>query len=81
MLIVLLACAADPKGGQDSAPEVDPTTWTCGWTGEDPEDLSSTGNEEGDVVADIDFIDQCGEEPSLYDFAGEWHILYMTAEW
>jgi hypothetical protein len=81
MMLFLLACAAETKDGQGSGSEVDPSTWSCGWTGEDPGDLSSTGTAEGDVVANIDFIDQCGEEPSLHDFAGEWHILFMTAEW
>ena len=39
------------------------------------------GLNEGDVIANLAFIDQCEEEVSLWDFAGEYHILWMTAAW
>lgn len=54
---------------------------TCGWDCADPGDLESLGSDEGDVIANLGMVDQCGEEVSLWDFAQEWHILWMTAEW
>ena len=44
-------------------------------------DLESTGSSEGDVIANVDLIDQCGETVPLWDLAGEYHILFMTAAW
>lgn len=69
-----LDCGSDPlnEGQQCLA---------CGWNRADPGDLVATGNEVGDIIANISFIDQCEEEVSLWDFAEEYHILWMTASW
>ncbi len=55
--------------------------YACGWKHNDPGTLSSTGGSEGDVIANLDLIDQCKEPVKLWDFAGEYHILFMTAAW
>jgi len=67
-------CVSDP---------LDPTQqcYACGWAHDDPGNLVSTGPAEGDVIADLALWDQCGEETSLWDFAREYHILFLTAEW
>jgi hypothetical protein len=67
-------CGSDPA-------DVASTCYACGWRRGDPGDLVSTGNQEGDTVANVTMIDQCGEEVPLWDFAGEYHILFMTAAW
>ena len=59
----------------------DEQCFACGWMRNDPGDLVSTGTDEGDVIANIVLIDQCEEEVSLWDFAQEYHILWMTAAW
>jgi len=41
----------------------------------------STGAGEGDVMVNLAMIDQCGEEVTLWDFAQEYHILFITAAW
>src|SRR5687767_3776892 len=67
-------CLSDPL---DSAQKC----YACGWKRNDPGTLVSNGSSEGDVVANMDLIDQCQEPVKLWDFAGEYHILFMTAAW
>ena len=55
--------------------------YACGWEHNDPGDLVSTGNEVGDVIDNFQLPDQCGELVDLWDFHGEYHVLYMTAAW
>ena len=55
--------------------------YACGWEHNDPGTLTSTGNEIGDVVANLQLNDQCGETVDVWDFYGEYHVLYMTAAW
>lgn len=67
-------CVSNPSDG-------DEICYACGWGHNDPGDLSSTGSDEGDVVDNISLVDQCGEYVDLWDFYGEYHVLYMTAAW
>ncbi len=67
-------CVSDPN-------DADELCYACGWPHNDPGDLESTGTELGDVVANIPFTDQCGELVDLWDFAQEYHILFITASW
>lgn len=67
-------CLSDPLDGGEAC-------YACGWSRNDPGDLSSTGAGEGDVMANVAMVDQCGESVDLWDFAGEYHILFLTASW
>ncbi|GEM_PF-1312848 len=67
-------CGADPL-------DVDERCHDCGWHRDDPGDLVSTGSAVGDVIGDMDLVDQCGQDVSLWDFAGTYHVLFMTATW
>jgi hypothetical protein len=67
-------CASDPLDAEERC-------YACGWPHNDPGSLSSTGAALGDVVANIPFTDQCGELVDLWDFAEEYHILFITASW
>ena len=67
-------CGSDPADG-------DELCYECGWRHDDPGDLSSTGAGIGDVIENIPMVDQCGETVDLWDFAGEYHILFLTAAW
>lgn len=69
-----VACVSNPL----DAAEV---CYACGWRHDDPGDLVSTGAAEGDVIANLDLVDQCNETVKLWDFAREYHILFMTAAW
>jgi hypothetical protein len=69
-----LDCASDPNDASD-------VCYGCGWAQNDPGDLVSTGSEVGDVIANLDLVDQCGDNVQLWDLAGEYHILFMTASW
>ncbi len=69
-----LDCVSDPLDSEERC-------LACGWGHNDPGDLVSTGNEDGQVIENIPFIDQCEEEVSLWDFAGQYHVLWMTATW
>lgn len=69
-----LDCGASPTDGGA-------TCFACGWPDHDPGTLQTTGDEVGDVVADLTLTDACGEEPSLWNWAREYHILYLTAAW
>jgi len=67
-------CMSDPSLSTQRCPE-------CGWNWGDPGGLMSTGSERDDVVVDMPFIDQCGEDISLWDFADGYAILFMTTAW
>lgn len=69
-----LACKSDPRNAGQRC-------YGCGWTRGDPGNLVSAGAAEGDVIENIPLVDQCGETVPVWDFAGEYHILFMTAVW
>ena len=67
-------CVSDPM-------DADEMCYACGWEHNDPGDLASTGEEYGDVMDNFALVDQCGEMVDMWDFHGEYHVLYMTAAW
>ena len=67
-------CVSDPLDPAEKC-------YACGWEHGDPGNLVSTGKEEGDVIANLELVDQCSEQVRLWDFAGGYHILFMTAAW
>jgi hypothetical protein len=69
-----IACGSSPTDSEDKC-------YACGWKQNDPGNLVSDGANVGDVVDDASFPDQCGDWVRLWDFYGEYHILYMTAAW
>ena len=64
-----------------SPTDPDEQCYACGWRHADPGDLEPTGADEGDVVANLELVDQCLEEVDLHDFADQYTILFMTASW
>ncbi|MBW2454150.1 MAG: hypothetical protein JRI68_06555 [Deltaproteobacteria bacterium] len=69
-----LSCVSNPTDAEE-------VCYACGWEHNDPQSLVSGGAEVGDVITNLELIDQCGESVDLWDFAGTYHILYMTAAW
>ena len=69
-----LDCVSNPT-------DADEACYACGWEHNDPGDLKSTGTDVGDVMANAKLPDQCGEMVDLWDFHGEYHVLYLTAAW
>ena len=69
-----LDCVSDPS-------DADEKCYACGWEHNDPGNLESTGTGYGDVIDNISLVDQCGEMVDIWDFYGEYHVLYMTAAW
>jgi hypothetical protein len=69
-----LDCVSDPLN-------VDEVCYACGWEHNNPGDLTSEGAAQDDIIANIELVDQCGEMVDMWDFHGEYHILYMTAAW
>ena len=67
-------CSSDPLDEASSC-------YACGWRRGDPGTLSSDGADYGDTIANITLYDQCGDEVPLWDFAGDWHIVFATAAW
>lgn len=67
-------CGSDPLDSSDEC-------YACGWIQNDPGTIVSTGADVGDVIDDVALPDQCGDSVRLWDFYGEYHILYMTAAW
>mgnify|MGYP003952360177 CR=1 FL=1 len=55
--------------------------YLCGWGRNDPGNLTATGNERGDTIENVNMVDQCREEVPLWDFARDYHVLWMTAAW
>jgi hypothetical protein len=69
-----VACVSSPVDAAEQC-------YACGWPHNDPGTLISEGAALGDVIGNMTAIDQCGEEVELWDFAQEYHILYLTAAW
>ncbi len=69
-----LACVSDPLDDRE-------VCYECGWEHNDPGDLDGVGPDEGDTIGNFELWDQCEEPVDLWDFAGEYHILYLTAAW
>jgi hypothetical protein len=69
-----MLCGSDPMNAEE-------VCYKCGWKRNDPGRLASTGSEIGDLIENVQMVDQCGEMVSIWDFYGEYHILYMTAAW
>lgn len=69
-----ILCGSDPMN-------VDEVCYQCGWKRNDPGRLASTGSDIGDLIENVQMTDQCGDNVSIWDFYGEYHILYMTAAW
>jgi hypothetical protein len=69
-----IACGSNPSDAEQRC-------YACGWKRNDPDNLVSDGAEIGDVVSNITLTDQCGEQVSLWDFHGQYIIMYMTAAW
>lgn len=69
-----LACLSDPLNGDEAC-------YACGWLRNDPGTLSGTGTAIGDTVDNLSLVDQCGDAVDLWDFAGEYHVLFMTGAW
>ena len=69
-----MLCGSDPMNVED-------VCYKCGWKKNDPGRLASTGNDIGDLIENVQMVDQCGDTVSIWDFYGEYHILYMTAAW
>ena len=68
------ACGSDPSNPQEKC-------YACGWKRNDPHNLVSDGARVGNVVNNIELPDQCGDPVSLWDFHGQYFIMYMTAAW
>lgn len=79
-----VSCVSDP---------LDPgqKCYACGWKHNDPGNLVSTGKNEGDVIANMQLVDQCLEPVGFWDFAAtpdspepepaRYYILLMSAAW
>jgi hypothetical protein len=67
-------CVSNPADANEKC-------YACGWKHNDPGNLVSTGNTPGSIIANVGLMDQCGELVDLWDFAREYHILWMTAAW
>ena len=57
-----------------------PEASACDWPGDDPHDVVTTGNEPGDIVADMILWDQCGERLSMHDFFGRYVLVLSTTD-
>lgn len=69
-----ITCVSSPLNANEQC-------YACGWEHNDPGNLASTGADYGDIVANVQLPDQCDEVVDLWDFHGEYHVLYMTAAW
>jgi len=69
-----IACVSDPV-------DINEKCYACGWKHDDPHTIMPNGAAIGSVMNDINLTDQCGDEVSVWDFHGQYFILYMTAAW
>ena len=68
------ACGSDPV-------DVASTCYACGWTRGVRAAVADVGDSIGDTIANLALVDQCGEDVPLWDMAGMYHILFLTAAW
>ena len=68
------SCGSDPA-------DVASTCYACGWTRGDSTGFGKVGSAIGDTVANLALVDQCGDDVPLWDMAGMYHILFLTAAW
>ena len=61
-----------------SALDANDTCYACGWGKNDPGNIEATGADVGDIMENVTLTDQCGDRVSMYDFAGAYHVMYMT---
>ncbi len=80
LLSLIFACGTAP-GDDSSIEEVVYETYTCGWEKRDPGNLVATGAAIGDVLADLEFVDQCGESFRIWDMYSKYFLLFYTAAW
>jgi hypothetical protein len=59
----------------------DELPYACGWPHNDPGNIQPTGAAVGDVIYEVELPDQCGDNVNLWDFHGQYRIIYMTAAW
>lgn len=78
-LLGLVACGGPKDNDSDDEDTYD--TYACGWEKRDPGDLVSTGKEEGDVLRNMLFSDQCGETFRIWDMYQQYFLLFFTAAW
>ena len=66
-------CGTDPENG-------DVGCFDCGhpW---DSTDQGPSGNDVGDIVENFLLRDTCGDDVELWNFAGDFHVLYLTGAW
>jgi thrombospondin type 3 repeat protein len=79
-----VACVSNPLDPAEKC-------YACGWKHNDPGNLVATGKNDGNVIGNMQLLDQCLETLSLWDLAAtpespipepaEYHILFMTAAW
>ena len=69
-----IECLSDPTNPDEAC-------YQCGWKRSDPGNITASGTEEGDIILNIPFVDQCGESIPLYDFADGYNVLFMTTQW
>ena len=67
-------CLSNPLDAEEAC-------YACGWKRNDPGTLVSDGADMGDVVANAQLVDVCEEMVDVWDFHGEYHVLYRTAAW
>ena len=67
-------CDSDPLDAENAC-------GPCDWGKHDPGTLTSTGSDLGDTIDNIALVDQCGAVNNIWDFYGEYHVLFMTAAW
>ena len=75
--------AGEYGGGEDIEDVVSEFYEGGGWKKdvECRDDIESTGNNVGDITADIELMDQFGETVRLYDFCGRAILLVSGAFW
>ena len=79
-----VACVSSPIDAREKC-------YACGWKHNDPKNLVESGKEVGNVIGNVELLDQCLETVHLWDFAAtadspspepaQYHILFMTAAW
>jgi hypothetical protein len=79
-LLLLFGCPPAEEG--ESTPTAAPVAYyECGWPKHDPGNIESTGNEVGDIIANLKAQDQCGEDYEIWDGYGSYTAVFSFAFW
>ncbi|MFK7927063.1 MAG: hypothetical protein AB8H79_02660 [Myxococcota bacterium] len=85
LLLATMACNSDPETNDpndtNDTNDTVADTYECGWAANDPGTLVAGDGSVGTTVGNIEGVDQCGEEYSVWDGHSDYMMVVSPAMW